>query len=191
MAPKPALPLVRNLSGTFADPRRTLRDITLVIIGTLLAVLGYVLFQIPFDLAAGGLSGIAILINHYTGWSIGVTFFLMNMPILYIGYRYLGGWQFLTYTLLSTFIFAIATDFLLWYLPVAMEQYPLSHDVLLSSIYAGIIGGLGGGLIYRAGGTRGGTGVLARLLQQRTGIPLSQILPVYRWADCACCRASV
>lgn len=168
-------PIMRQLSTALADPGRALRNTSLVIIGTLLAALAYVLFQIPFDLAAGGLSGIAIIINHFTGWSIGLTFFVLSLPLLYVGYRYLGGWPFLTYTLLSSFVFSAATDFLLWYLPPLLDQYPLTDDVLLSSIYAGIISGIGGGLIYRAGGTRGGTGVLARLLQQRTGIPLSQI----------------
>ena len=65
-------------------------------------------------------------------------------------------------------------------LPQVMVQFPLSHDVLLTSIYAGIIGGIGAGLVYRAGSTFGGTAIVGRVIQQRTGLPLSQ---VYAFTD--------
>jgi uncharacterized membrane-anchored protein YitT (DUF2179 family) len=52
--------------------------------------------------------------------------------------------------------------------------------VLLSAIYGGLVGGVGSGLNYRAGGTMGGTGIIGRIIQKRTGVPLSQ---VYLYTD--------
>lgn len=72
--------------------------------------------------------------------------------------------------------------------PLFIGQLPLTEDVLLNTIYGGIVGGIGrgigrgigGGLIYRAGATMGGTGILGRVIQLRTGVPLSQ---VYLYTD--------
>jgi len=46
---------------------------------------------------------------------------------------------------------------------------------LINAIYGGILGGIGGGLLYRIGGTLGGTGIISRILQRKTGIPMSQV----------------
>ncbi len=56
-----------------------------------------------------------------------------------------------------------------------MDEYPITDNILLAAIYAGLIGGIGGGLIYAAGATMGGTGIIGRIIQMRTGVPLSQI----------------
>jgi uncharacterized membrane-anchored protein YitT (DUF2179 family) len=60
-------------------------------------------------------------------------------------------------------------------MPRILANFPMTSDMLLSSIYAGLITGIGSGLIYRAGGTIGGTSVITRIIQRKTGIPLSQL----------------
>ena len=55
-----------------------------------------------------------------------------------------------------------------------MTPYPVTDNLLLATIYGGIIGGIGSGLLYRAGGTVGGTSIIGRILQNKTGMPLSQ-----------------
>jgi uncharacterized membrane-anchored protein YitT (DUF2179 family) len=72
-------------------------------------------------------------------------------------------------------IFSVTVNYFVARLPVWLDKYPLTDDILLSAIYGGIVGGIGGGLIYRSGGTLGGTGIVGRILQQRTGAPLSQV----------------
>jgi uncharacterized membrane-anchored protein YitT (DUF2179 family) len=71
-------------------------------------------------------------------------------------------------------VFSVASDIFVRVLPEVMKEYPVSEDLLLNCIYAGIVVGLGAGIIYRAGGTMGGTSIPARILQKRTGFPLSQ-----------------
>jgi len=152
----------------------------LMTIGTLIAALGYSLFQVPYNIAAGGIGGLSIIINYFTGWPVGLMYLVMNIPLLALGYFYLGRWPFVIRTALAAFIFSVATDMFITYVPHFLPAYPLTEDVLLSAIYSGLIGGIGGGLIYRAGSTMGGTAIPGRIIQQKTGISLSQ---VYLYTD--------
>lgn len=123
---------------------------------------------------------IIIIINHFTGWPVGMMILVMNTPLLILGLFSLGRWRFLIRTVVCVFVFSTATDLFIAYLPRCLPQYPITADVLLSALYGGIVGGIGGGLIYRAGGTLGSTGVIGRIIQQRTGVPLSH---VYLYTD--------
>ncbi len=157
-----------------------LSNLLLMAIGSILAAVGYAIFQVPFNISAGGIAGVGIIINHYTGLSVGLLYGVMNLPLLVLGFFQLGGWRFLIRTVISVAIFSVATDYILLYAPLFIGQLPLTEDVLLNTIYGGIVGGIGGGLIYRAGATMGGTGILGRVIQLRTGVPLSQ---VYLYTD--------
>lgn len=151
------------------------RQNSLMLAGACLAAFGYAMFQVPHSVSAGGISGISIIINNFTGWPVGLLFWLLNLPLLLLGFFNLGRWSFLLRTLIAATIFSIATDAFIAYMPQLLQQYPLTDDLLLTTIYGGIVGGIGGGLIYRAGGTMGGTGIIGRIIQKRTGRPLSQV----------------
>ncbi len=151
------------------------RQTFILVIGTILAALGFAVFQVPHNLAAGGLGGISLIINHYTSWPVGVLYFLLNLPLLVFGFRQLGRWPFIARTLFAVVIFSLSTDLFGLFLPDFLEPWPVAEDVLLSAVYGGILGGIGGGLIYRSGSTMGGTGIISRVVQKRTGQPLSQI----------------
>ncbi len=151
------------------------RRFVLMLVGIMIAALGYALFQVPHNIAAGGLGGIAIFINYFTGWPIGTLYLLLNIPMLVLGYYYLGRWAFVIRTTIAVLLFSSITDLLLIYLPQWLEIYPITEDLLLNAVYAGLVGGIGGGLVYRAGSTMGGTGILGRIIQRKTGVPLSQI----------------
>jgi uncharacterized membrane-anchored protein YitT (DUF2179 family) len=159
--------------------RRTLvseaKRILLLIIGVILAAFGFAVFQVPYNLAAGGIGGISLIVNNFTGWPVGTLYFILNIPLLIFGFRFLGRWPFVTRTAVAAGLFALLTDLFSYFMPRILETFPPSEDVLLSAIYGGILGGIGGGLIYRSGSTMGGTGIIGRWIQFRTGRPLSQI----------------
>lgn len=146
-----------------------LRDYALIILGCLIQALAMDLFLIPAQLAAGGVSGLAQIINAYTQWPIGVTVAAMNVPLFYIGWRYLGGRRFMARTIATVVIYSVLVDALALYLPRG-----LTGDLFLNALYGGVLGGLGMGLVFRAQGTTGGTDIIARLLGRWRGIPLSQ-----------------
>ena len=154
--------------------KRFLRQQGLIIFGSLVTALGYSLFQVPFDITAGGLSGLAIIINHYTGWWEGVLFFVMNIPLLVLGFYQLGRWRLIASSSLALLVFSAATDFFNHHLPSLLDTYPITDNILMAALYAGVTFGLGNGLIFRAGGSFPGTTILGRIIQRKTGIPLSQ-----------------
>jgi uncharacterized membrane-anchored protein YitT (DUF2179 family) len=124
----------------------------------------------PTKLSPGGVTGISIIINEYTGWPIGSIMLVLNIPMLFFGFVYLGRFRFLSSTLYTVFIYNVGVDLSVSWLPPG-----ITDDLLLNALYSAVVGGIGTGLIYRGRGTVAGTGVLGRVLQLKTGIPLSQI----------------
>ena len=145
-------------------------DYLLISISGIVAAANVALFLAPHRIAPGGVSGIAILINAFSGWSISLIMLGFNVPLLALGFRLLGGWRFLRRSLLYTIIASGGVDIVARYLPPA----GISHDLLLSAIYAGVVGGISAGLLYRGGGAGASTGIISRVLQRLTGMPLSQ-----------------
>lgn len=154
----------------------------MILLGAALAALGYSLFQVPIQLAAGGISGVGVIVNHFTGWPVGLLYFIMNIPLMVLGYKQLGGMRFLLSTFWAVACFSVFADLFAIQLPLLMDRYPVSDDLLLNAIYGGVVGGLGTGLIYRAGSTIGGTSIPARIISRRTGFPMSQ---AYMFSDLA------
>lgn len=169
----PAEKLKRTM--TVQNTWQGIRRIFFMTTGALICALGYALFLVPHNIAAGGVGGMAIIVNHFTGWPVGAMYMIMNIPLLVLGFFFLGRWGFVIRTVVAVLIFSAATDIFTAYLPGLLPQFPITGDVLLSAVYGGIVGGVGGGLIYLSGGTLAGTGVIGRIIQRKTGVPLSQI----------------
>jgi uncharacterized membrane-anchored protein YitT (DUF2179 family) len=141
----------------------------LLTVGALIAAIAVIVFEAPFNIAPGGVSGLAIIINNFTEWPIGLMVLIGNIPIQLIAFRMLGGWRVVATTIYTVIAYSIMIDVLTPYFPAE----GVSRDIFLNSVFGGIVGGIGAGLIFRAGGTLGGTSTLGRILQERYGIPLS------------------
>ena len=153
------------------DLRATLQDYVLLTVGGVLMAANLNLFLAPSNIAPGGVSGTAIIVNKFTGWPIGLTMLVLNVPLAVLGFRHLGRFRFLIRTVYVMLLYSLGVDFLARWIPSG----GITDDLLLNALYGGVVGGLGVGLVYRGGGTTAGTGILGRLLQMRTGIPVSQI----------------
>src|SRR5512143_4023403 len=88
----------------------TLRDYLLILVATLIQAISLRLFFVPANLASGGVSGISQLINHFTGWPIGLMIFLGNIPLFVLGWRFLGGRRFALRTAFAIVLVSIFTD---------------------------------------------------------------------------------
>ncbi|MCK4976392.1 MAG: YitT family protein [Anaerolineales bacterium] len=151
--------------------RSNWKNFILLTIGGVILAVNVNLFLAPANLAPGGVSGLAIIINELTSWPIGLTMLVLNIPLLVLGFFYLGRFNFLIHTLFVVLIYNLGVDIVAGWLPAG----GITDDLLLNTIYGGVMGGIGTGLVFRANGTSGGTGVLARVIQLRTGIPISQV----------------
>lgn len=146
------------------------RDVASIAAGALLQALALRLFLVPANLASGGVSGLSQIVNHYTGWPIGLMVFLGNVPLFLLGWRFLGGPRFALRTALAIVLFSFFTDFLVLFLPAQ----GLTPDLVLNALFGGVISGVGFGLVYRGRGTSGGSDILARILNHWRGVPISQ-----------------
>lgn len=153
------------------DWRWNWRNFFFLTIGSLIAAVNVNLFLAPAELAPGGVSGAAIILNKFTHWPIGLMMLAMNLPLLFVGFKYLGRFNFLFSTLYVVVLYSLGVDLLKPWLPAA----GVSDDLMLNALYGGVVGGISTGLIYRGQGTSGGTGIIGRVLQLKTGFPISQL----------------
>jgi uncharacterized membrane-anchored protein YitT (DUF2179 family) len=148
-----------------------LRSFFFLTSGSLIAAVNLNVFLAPAELAPGGVSGAAIILNKFTGWPIGLMMLCMNLPLMFVGFKYLGRFNFLIRTLYVVLLYSLSVDILKPWLPAG----GVTDNLMLNALYGGVIGGIGTGLIYRGQGTSGGTGVIGRVLQLKTGFPISQL----------------
>jgi uncharacterized membrane-anchored protein YitT (DUF2179 family) len=156
----------------------TIRDYLLIITSSLIQAVSLRLFFIPANLASGGVSGISQLVNHFTGWPIGLMVLIGNIPLFLLGWRFLGGFKFAMRTAVAIVTYSLFTD-LLMKIPAFVEYTQLlindlQGDIFLNALYGAIISGIGYGLVYRARGTSGGSDILARILNNWRGISMTQ-----------------
>lgn len=144
-----------------------IRDASLLIIGSILFAIGINYFSIPNRLSEGGIIGITVVTYYLFEWSPGLVNLILNGILMAIGYRY-----FDKKTTIYTLITIILTSVFLR-LTELLDVQPQS-DTLLAALFAGVFVGIGLGLIFRAGGTSGGSAILARLANAAWGWSLGK-----------------
>ncbi len=130
-----------------------------VVMGVVITAFGVSFFLIPAKIAAGGVSGLATVIFHLTGFPAGVVMLVLNLPLFLISWRVLGP-RFGVKTLLGTISLSIFVDV---FNQIAV---PITTDLLLAAIYGGVISGIGLGIAFRSGGSTGGTDMAAQLVAE-------------------------
>ena len=153
------------------DVRAGAKSALLMTAGTLMMVVSLTVFLAPSAIAPGGVSGTAVILNAVFGWPIGWVMLLLNLPLLALGFRHLGRFQFLIRTAYVAGLYSVGAQIFTEWIHVS----PITDVPLLNALYGGVIGGIGSGLIYRGQASVAGTGILARIVQLRTGMPVSQV----------------
>jgi uncharacterized membrane-anchored protein YitT (DUF2179 family) len=134
-----------------------------IILGALMWSVSINGILIHHKLISGGVSGLSLVIYYLVPkLSIGLMVFLINIPIFIMGWTMLSG-KFFAFSLLGMASFSF---FLTVTTPL---QIPVENP-LLACLFAGVISGVGSGLIFRAGGSGGGTGIIAMVLNRRFSI---------------------
>jgi uncharacterized membrane-anchored protein YitT (DUF2179 family) len=140
-----------------------------IVAGCFLYALSVVLFIDPVKIIPGSVTGIGVVVKALTGFPIGVLSILINVPLVIWGTIVLGK-RLLLYTGLTVLLSSLMIDMLAF-------LHPFTQDILLGSIFGGVIMGVGLGLILDGGGTTGGTTVVGRLvLKKRPDVPMGNIL---------------
>lgn len=139
-----------------------------ITVGATLMAVALEMFLVPNSILDGGITGISIILSHFTGIRLGVFIFLLNLPFVYVGYKQIGK-TFAFSTLYGITVLSIASA-VLHGVPV------LTSDLLLDSVFGGIILGVGVGLVIRYGGSLDGTEIMAILLNYKLPVSVGQII---------------
>lgn len=142
-----------------------------VIFGVLLIAISVVIFFVPNNFTTGGTPGAALLLHKLTGFSIGSMVIAINIPLLIWGYKYLGK-RFAIRTIFAIILISLFIDLFSKYL-----YFPdLISNILLASIFGGLVIGLGVGLIIKGNASAGGSTIVARIVSANSHIKPAQVI---------------
>lgn len=142
-----------------------LKELIMIALACLSYSVGISLFLNPNKLAPGGVSGIAVIINHLTNGAVstGVLIFLMNIPILIVAYLKLGK-KLMLYTVYSLGLVALFTGIID---NLTGGAAVISDDLLINAVAGAVLMAVGIGLNFRNSATTGGTDIIVKLLRQK------------------------
>lgn len=141
-------------------------DLLTIIAGTLITAVALNMLTIPAGLLAGGLTGIAQFINHFSSINVGIFYFILNIPLMIAAFKYLG-LKFSIYTIISITL-----------LSIFLYIFPIYHlwtdNTLLAAIFGGVLNGIGCGIVLRRGGSQGGLDILSRIIAKYSNVSVGK-----------------
>lgn len=136
--------------------KRYLLELIGVVVGTAFMALSFQAFLVPNQMAAGGVSGLGVILFHLYAVPVGLVVFLVNIPLFILAWVILG-WKVVANSLAGTIL-----------LPLMLEVFAdipvVTQDMFLASVFGGIGVGIGLGLVFRSHGSTGGTALGALLI---------------------------
>ncbi|WP_419095808.1 YitT family protein [Halalkalibacter suaedae] len=142
-----------------ASKQKVIKRTFFVFIGAIMMALGIEVFLVPNMIMDGGIVGISIILFNLTGIKLGVFIFLLNIPFFFLGYKQIGK------------TFAFSTVFGITVLSLATSYFhhvaAFTEDMLLATVFGGMVLGAGVGLVIRYGGALDGSEILAILLNKK------------------------
>jgi uncharacterized membrane-anchored protein YitT (DUF2179 family) len=143
------------------------KDVLGIILGCFISALALNMLLVPNKVAPGGASGIAVIIHHFYGINVALVLVLVNVPLFILAW-YLLGTRFGINALMGILLLPLFVALTQSHVPVITE------DLLLASVYGGILLGIGIGIVFRSQGTTGGTALAAQLLHRYMGLTVGQ-----------------
>lgn len=159
------------------------KSYTLITIGSFILAAGFVFFINPYNIVPGGVYGIGIVVHHLTagmfsfwptGIPIGLFGLVLNIPLTLIGIKILGP-RFGIKTVAGFVLTSVFMD-LITYFAGEIDPLGLAGDVLMASVFGGVLIGFGLGLIFKSKATSGGSDIVAMIISKYTGLPLGQLM---------------
>ena len=170
---------VKDIIGP--SPWALLRDYLQMLLGAVIYTIGYAVFLLPYKIVSGGVTGISTLIFYLTGFSAGNTYLIINVFLLLMAMRILG-WRYLVRTVIVTLFVSTAIGVMQTQLTevAADGSHTLMHILGEQKFMACVIGaffeGLGLATIFLAGGSTGGTDIIASAINKYWDISLGRLL---------------
>jgi len=149
--------------------RQTIERALLILLGSFISAAAVNAYLVPHHLLSGGVSGVSLIIQYLSAFPAGVTFFLFNVPLFILAYRHVDlDFAISSFVGMAGFsVFMVVTQNMLGGLRV--------DDVILASVFGGVINGFGAGLSFRARGSQGGTDIIAVVLKRKYSINIGSV----------------
>lgn len=145
----------------------------LITIGATLAAVALEIFLVPNNIIDGGIIGISIMLSYVTKVKLSIFILVLNIPFLILGYKQLGK-GFLIRAAYAMIIFSIL-----------LEQFKpvqeLTNDILLATIFGGVLLGIGVGFVIKYGACLDGTEVIAILISKKTSLSVGQVVMFFNF----------
>ncbi|WP_440602994.1 YitT family protein [Bacillus sp. GB_SG_008] len=141
-------------------------QLVVISVASILYAVSMNMFFIPHHMISGGFAGVGMIIGYLMHYSIGALIFLLNIPLLFLSYFYLGKKT----TFLTAYFLAAST--------LAMNiisVHQLSEDVLLSSVFGGVLCGAATGIIFRFASSTGGFDIIGLIVAKHRDISIGSI----------------
>ena len=144
-----------------------IKKYAIITLGCLFYSLGISLFAEPANITAGGMTGISLIINKLTGFSTGYLIIILNIPMVIIGFIFLG-WRFMTSTAYATAVSGLMMRLLDFVCGESvLNCLPFTDNILVNSVVGGALFGIGIGIIFRMGSSTAGTDIIVKILRKK------------------------
>ncbi len=153
--------------------KEELKNYGYIISGSIILALAVVGFFIPNQIITGGTAGLALLLHYITPLTVGTLVFIINLPLLIVGIKYLGK-MFAIRTVITILLISVFIDIFAEVLHV--KAFIL--DTTLAAIFGGIFIGLGLALVIKGNSSAGGSTILARIISSKSEIKPGQVILV-------------
>ena len=141
---------------------------TFMTIGILLAALALEVFLIPNRIIDGGITGISIILSFLTNINLSIFIIVINIPFLLLGFKHLGK-NFLIQASFAMILFSLLLE-------VFKPVEEVTNDILLATVFGGILLGIGVGFVLRYGACLDGVEIVAILINKKTSFSVGQVI---------------
>lgn len=162
-----------------------LKKFLIITLAGIINAFGITMFLSPVNLYDSGISGTSMLLERITPDFLNLSVFLvlLNVPLFIFGYKRLGT-AFTVYAIYSVLVYSLSAWVINDILPidVSVSSPFAGQDLLLCSLFGGVISGLGSGLTIRAGGAMDGIEVMAVIFAKKLGLTVGTFVMIYNVA---------
>lgn len=154
-------------------------NVICLIIAGIINATGVILLLVPGHVIDGGFSGTSVLLAEVTSIHVSLFLTFLNLPLFFIGYRKLG-LQFIIYSSIAVLSYAGMSYVYQTLLQIDTVVFELiGKDILLASIFGGIVSGIGSGLTIRFGGAIDGVEAMAVMVAKKLGLTVGTFVMMY------------
>lgn len=151
----------------FAKFMKWFKNILFLTVGAIITAFALESFLVPNNIIDGGVIGISMIVSHITKWNLGLLILIINTPFIIMAFKKMGA-KFVVQTVYANIILALFLN--------VFHHYKVTEDLLLSTVFGGMILGFGVGVILKHEGSLDGTEMLSLVVSRKFGCSVGEFI---------------